>query len=180
MKQHSLLAFILGCWLGGSVLMGAVVAYNFAGVNDLFQRNPKLAQQAGFNPQDTDAKKASLLWVHSAELNRVFFHAWNRAQIVLGALALVLAIAARARRLPIALLALALALVIVTHFGLEPQIVELGRQLDFLPRTPPPPMLESFQQAHRVYFTAEIARFCLLLVACALLLLTAPRPPRSA
>lgn len=160
--------------------MGAVVSYNFAGVDDLFQRNPKLAQQAGFNPQDADAKKASVLWVHSAELNRVFFHAWNRAQIVLGALALVLAIAARARRLPIALLALALALVIVTHLGLEPQIVEFGRQLDFLPRTPPPPMLESFQQAHRLYFTTELVRFALLFAACGFLLFTGPRPPRSA
>ena len=178
MKNHPLLAFVLGCWLGGSVLMMAVVSYNFAGFEDLFARNPQLAQQAGFDPRDTDAKKASLLWVHSAELNRVFFQAWNRTQIVLGALALGLAIAWRARWLPIALLALGLGLVLVTHLGLEPRIVDLGRQLDFLPRTPPPPMLEAFQQAHRDYFIADTARFILVLVACGLLFFTGPRASR--
>jgi hypothetical protein len=179
MKNHPLLAFVLGCWLGGSILMGAVASYNFAGFDDLFARNPQLAQHAGFDPRDADAKKASLLWVHAAELNRVFFNAWNRAQLVLGAVALALAIAARARPLPIALLAAALALVAVTHLGLEPRIVELGRQLDFLPRQPPPPMLASFQNAHRAYFIADSARFALLLAAGGLLLFGAPTNVRD-
>jgi hypothetical protein len=178
MKNHPLLAFILGCWLGGSVLMMAVVSYNFAGFEDIFARNPRLAQQAGFDPRDTDAKKASLLWVHSAELNRVFFHAWNRAQLVLGSLALVLAVAARARRLPLILLALGLALVLLTHLALEPRIVDVGRQLDFLPRTPPPPMLAVFQAAHRDYFIVDTARFILVLTACGLLFSTGPRDVR--
>ena len=178
MKNHPLLAFVLGCWLGGSLLMMGVVSYNFAGFENLFERNPKLALHAGFDPRDTDAKKASLLWVHAAELNRVYFHAWNRAQIVLGALALALAITWRARPLPVALLALGLGLVLVVHLGLEPRIVELGRQLDFLPRNPPPPVLEPFQHAHRAYFMVDTARFVVVLVACGLLLVSGPRPPR--
>jgi hypothetical protein len=178
MKNHPLLAFVLGCWLGGSILMMAVVSYNFAGFEDLFARNPQLAEHAGFDPRDTDAKKASLLWVHAAELNRVFFQGWNRAQFVLGGLALVLAVAARAPRLPLILLALGLALVLLTHLALEPRIVELGRQLDFRPRTPPPPMLAAFQAAHRDYFIADTARFVLVLAAGGLLLLRGSRPSR--
>lgn len=180
MKQHPVLAFLLGIWIGGSLLLGAVVYYNFSGFDDLFERNPKLAQHAGFAPSDTDAKKASLLWVHSAELNRVIFHRWNRLQIALAALALALAIYWRARWLPTALLALALGLALLVHFGLEPQIVEIGRQLDFVARNPPPPMLEPFQQAHRNYWIAELARLGVLLLATAVLFGGGPRPPRPA
>lgn len=180
MKNHPLLAFVLGLWIGGSVLLGAVVYYNFAGFDDLLARNPKLAEHAGFDPADSAAKKASLLWVHSAELNRVIFQHWNRLQIVLAALALILAIRWRAHWLPTALLALALALALLVHFGLEPPIVELGRQLDFVPRDPPPPVLEPFQQAHRNYFIAELVRLGVAMLAATLLLWGGPRPPRAA
>lgn len=176
MKDHPLLAFVLGVWLGGSVLVGAAVSYNFAGFNDLFARNPRLAQAAGFDPRDTAAKKQSLLWVHSAELNRVWFTIWNRAQIVLGTLALVLAVRAHARRLPLALLALALALTVAIHLGLEPRVIELGRALDLVPRDPPPPALAPFQDAHRAYFAADTLRFCVLLAAAGLLLYGRSRP----
>ena len=157
------------------MLVGAAVSYNFAGFEDLFARNPRLAQQAGFDPRDTAAKKASALWVHAAELNRVLFQAWNRAQIVLGTLILALAVVWRARRLPTALLALSLALVIFTHLSLEPRVLDLGRQLDFVPRDPPPPLLGPFQDAHRVYFLTDTLRFCLLLVAAGLLFYGGPR-----
>jgi hypothetical protein len=180
MKAQPLLALVLGLWIGGSVFLGAVVYYNLAGFDDLFERNPKLAAQAGFDPADTAAKKTSLLWVHAAEQNRVIFHYWNRAQIVLAAIALALAIRWRAHWLTTALLALALGLALLVHLGLEPQIVDLGRQLDFVSRDPPPPLLEPFQQAHRNYFIAEIARLGLVLVAAMLLFWGGPRPPRPA
>ena len=175
MRDHPLLALILGAWLGGSLLVGAAVSYNFAGFADLFARNPRLAQAAGFDPADTAAKKQSLLWVHSAELNRVWFTAWNRTQLALGALALALAIRARARRLPIGLLGLALALTLAIHLGLEPRVIDLGRALDLVPRDPPPPALAPFQDAHRAYFAADTLRFCLLLTATGLLLSSAAR-----
>ena len=179
MKTRSLLILVLGIWLGGSLIMGAVVSYNFAGFADLFERNPRLAERAGFNPADTEAKKTSLLWVHASELNRVFFHAWNRTQLVLGALALTLALAARARWLPVGLLVAALGLVAYIHFGIEPQVVELGRQLDFLPRTPPPPMVEPFQRLHGLYFSAELLRLTLVALAALLLILNLKGRPSS-
>jgi hypothetical protein len=99
-------------------------------------RNPKLAAHAGFVPGDVDAKKSSLLWVHSSELNRVFFEAWNRSQLILGALAIGLALWSGAGRTSVLLLVAAVLLVAVAHWLLEPRIVELGRRLDFLPRNP--------------------------------------------
>jgi len=155
MKLAPLLYLILGIWLGGSVILGAVVAYNFSGFDDLFAHNPKLQEHAGFAPEDTSAKKSSLLWVHSSELNRVFFEVWNRAQMVLGGVALLLTTWSRGRRLVFALLAAATALAGLTHFLLEPQIVDLGRQLDFLPRDPRPPTLDDFKFYHGIYFATE-------------------------
>lgn len=171
MKLRALLLLVLGLWLGGSLVTGAVVSYNFAGFADLFERNPALAAHAGFDPADAETKKTSLLWVHASELNRVFFEAWNRAQLILGALAVILALWSRSGRLAVVLLALALVLVAAVHFTIEPQVVELGRQLDFLPRTPPPPQVEPFQRLHGLYFTAELTRLVLVTLASALLAL---------
>lgn len=178
MKLDPLLHLVLGIWLGGSVILGAVVAYNFSGIDDLFDRNPRLQEHAGFAPDDADSKKSSLLWVHSSELNRVFFEVWNRTQLVLGSLAVLLAVRGRVGRAPIAILAIAAAMVGLIHWVLEPQIVALGRQLDFLPRDPRPPMLDAFQRLHGIYFTAESLRFGLLCIATLLLLVPAMRATR--
>jgi hypothetical protein len=175
MKTAPLLHFVLGVWLGGSLILGAVVAYNFSGIEDLFARNPKLEAQAGFAADDAAAKKTSLLWVNSTELNRVFFEAWNRTQLVLGGLAVLLAVGARARRLPVVLLTVATVLVAVTHWGLEPKIVELGRALDFTPRVPPPPVLDEFQRYHGAYFLAETLRLGLVGIAALVVLTRAVR-----
>jgi hypothetical protein len=179
MKVAPLLHFILGIWLGGSLIVGGVVSYNFSGFDDLFYRNPKLQAHAGFAPDDANAKKSSLLWVHSSELNRVFFEVWNRTQLVLGALAVLIAVWGGAGRWALGLLVAATVLVGLAHFFLEPQIVELGRQLDFLPRDPPPPMLEDFQRYHKIFFAAEGLRFGLLFVATLLVLVGAMRSEQS-
>ena len=63
-----LLHIILGIWLGGSVVIGSVVAYSFSGIDDLFARNSRLEGVAGFTLEDINATKTSLLWVHSSEL----------------------------------------------------------------------------------------------------------------
>ena len=175
MRARALLILVLGLWLGGSLVVGAVTSYNFAGFADLFERNPALAAQAGFDPADTEAKKTSLLWVHASELNRVFFDYWNRAQLVLGVLALVLALLSRSGRLVPALLFVAVILVALVRFGIEPQVVALGRELDFAPRIPPPPQVEPFQSLHGLYFSAELLRLALVALAAALLVLRGPK-----
>ena len=173
------LYFILGAWIAGSILVGWQAGYNFSGYEDLFARNPKLAAHAGFELDDDLAKKTSLLWVYSSELNRVLFESWNRVQLVLGSLALLLSLGARQGWIVFFALLLSLCLVAFSHFFLEWRIVELGRQLDFTPRVPPPSELESFKSLHRLYFTTEMIRF-IMLVAAALLVLIRPKEFRDA
>ena len=112
--------------------------------------------------------------------NRVFFEAWNRAQLVLGALAVALALWGRSRRTPVMLLVASLLLVVFTHWALEPQIVELGRELDFVPRNPPPPVWEAFQHYHSAYFLVETVRFGLVVLATLFLVVPAMRGQQTA
>ena len=172
MKIRALLLLVIGIWIGATIAIGAVVSYNLAGFEDLFARNPPLASQAGFDPADSRAKKESLLWVFASELNRAVFAGWNLTQLAIGALAIALALIARARW-PIQLtLVLALALVAYLQLVLEPELVRLGRALDFVPRDPPPPGIPDFQRFHGLYFAAETLRFGLVLLAGALLVLS--------
>lgn len=177
-KALSLLYLILGAWLGGSILVGTAAGYNFAGFDDLFERNPRLAERAGFRPEDPEAKKASLLWVHSSELNRVMFESWNLIQLVLGVLAIALALSTRAGWIITAALCLAVALISYAQLFLSPELVDLGRRLDFVPRNPPPAELAPFRQLHGRYFALEALRF-LLVVLAAVLLAFRPFPVRD-
>lgn len=175
MKITAALFLLLGIWLGGSIIVGGVVAYNISGFEHLFARNAKLEARAGFSPDDVEAKKTSVLWVHSSELNRVFFEVWNRSQLVIGALSILLAALGRTGRLGLGLLVAATALVAVVHLVLEPQLVDLGRQLDFLSRDPRPPVEESFQRYHLLYMATESLRLGVLLLATLVLMI---RPMR--
>jgi len=170
MKLTASLVLLLGIWLGGSVIVGGVVAYNISGFEHLFARNAKLQARAGFTVDDVEAKKSSVLWVYASELNRVFFEVWNRFQLLIGALAVLLAAWAGASRLTLWLLLGATALVAVVHLVLEPQLVDLGRQLDFLPRVPRPAIEESFQRYHAVYMVTESLRLGVVLVATLVLM----------
>ncbi len=178
-KALSMLYLVFGAWLCGSILVGTAAGYNFAGFEDLFERNPRLAERAGFEPADIEAKKVSLLWVHSSELNRVLFESWNRTQLVLGVFAVALALASHARRIITGALFVAVALITYVQFFLAPELVELGRQLDFVPRNPPPAELAPFQRLHGRYFALEALRFALVALA-ALLLALRPFPAGDA
>ena len=111
---------------------------------------------------------------YSSELNRVLFESWNRTQLVLGALCIGLALVSGARRIITAALFLAVALIAYAQYFLAPELVELGRQLDFVPRDPPPPELVPFKRLHGRYFALEAVRFALVALAALVLVL---RPP---
>ena len=171
MKSSPTGTFLLGLWLGGSIVLFGVVGYNFAGIEPIFEVNPKLAEQAGFELSDDNAKKTSVIWVYASELNRAFFHYWNPTQLALGALTLLVVLVRAPRPLPLVALVLSVGIVAYLTFVLAPQLVELGRSLDFVPRVPePPPALAEFQRCHRIYSRLESTKIVLLLATfCSLL-----------
>jgi hypothetical protein len=99
-----------------------------------------------------------LLRYLSSELNRLYFQLWNIVQFVIGALVFwLLARSQSAARARWGVLAM-LGLVVVLIVWLTPQIVTVGRSLDFVPREPAPPALGRFGMLHGLYLVLEAVK----------------------
>jgi len=159
----------MGAWIAGSICMSAVAAEKFYTIDRLLARPPNAAfshvvQQLG-QPQARD-----LLRFLSSELNRLYFQMWNVAQLVIGALVLWLIVGSarpdppstRAARAVVAMLAI----VVLMLAYLTPAIVTLGREIDFVPREPPPPGMQRFWVLHAAYTSLEMVKLAIgILVA---------------
>ena len=130
--------FALGMWLAGTILVSVVAAQNFYTIDRLLAESPNatfmsLVERIG----RTEAR--DLLRYLSSELNRLYFQLWNVTQLVIGTLVLWLLAAnrsvAKARWGVLAMLGLVVFMIV----WLTPQIISLGRGLDFVPRDPAPP-----------------------------------------
>ncbi len=146
--------FVMGAWLTGLLIFSFVAAENFYMVDRLLARlgNRTFASLvAGLGqPQARE-----LLRYLSSELNRFYFQLWNFTQIALGIAALALIgsrqSSAKARWGVVAMLGL----VVLMVTWLAPEIVSVGRSLDFVPRDPPPPALNRFWILHGAYTLLE-------------------------
>lgn len=86
---------------------------------------------------------------------------WNVAQVALGLLAWWLV--GRAPRIRWGILTM-LGIVVLMLAYLTPQIVSLGRSLDFLPRDPTPPGMQRFWILHAAYTSLEMLKLVVGLV----------------
>ncbi|MEE3199179.1 MAG: hypothetical protein VX254_04035, partial [Planctomycetota bacterium] len=164
LNKTTSLVLVLGIWLGASILLLWVVGSSFPGVEKAVQNNEKLAERAGFEPGDSAAKKISVPWVVTGELNRQYFAGWNIGQLVLAGAALLCAARCR-QRATFLVLSIAALVVLALSFWLAPAITEAGRSLDFVPRDPPPAQEASFMSLHRWYTGLEVAKVILLVLA---------------
>jgi hypothetical protein len=156
--------FGMGLWTAGSLCVSVVATENFYTIDRLLNASPSgpfheaLARLG--DPQGRD-----LLRYLSSELNRLYFQLWNGAQILIGAAVLaLLAGDATARRARLVVAGM-LAVVVVMLAYLTPQIVAIGRGLDFVPRDPAPPSLGRFWILHGAYTSLEIAKLAAGLMA---------------
>jgi len=160
----------MGAWIAGSICSSVVATENFYTIDRLLASSPNAAF-ARVVRQIGQPQARELLRYLSSELNRLYFQMWNVAQLVLGALALSL-IAGSAKQDPAytgtrwagplgpaGLFVLAmLATVVVMLAWLTPAIVSLGRELDFVPRTPEPPGMQRFWILHAAYTSLEMLK----------------------
>ena len=152
-------AFCLGVWVMGTVCVSIVATQNFYTVDRLLD-GPGHAAFAGFVEDAGREEARNILRYLSSELNRLFFQLWNVAQIVIGGGALWLVRGLRApgaARLRWTLIAM-LAVVVVLTVGVTPQILAVGRSIDFVPRDPPPPAVATFGILHAAYTSLEMAK----------------------
>ena len=82
MSARRFLAFLLGVWLGGSLLVSVAAIHNLGSVESrLDSLSPAAAKL--IEPLGHDLA-GRLLRHHSSELNRAYFEQWGMAQLAIG------------------------------------------------------------------------------------------------
>ncbi|HWP84748.1 MAG TPA: hypothetical protein VNN17_06130 [Terriglobia bacterium] len=137
---------LLGGWLVGTVLIAWIAAENFWIIDRLLATSlhPSFHRDVSLLPP---GEARALLRYLASEQNRLYFVWWGWAEGLLGMALVLLAVRTGSGRL-LAGFALMLGLVLLSQLYLTPQIVSLGRSLDFVPREPPPPGLRRFGILH--------------------------------
>ena len=153
MKQRWAM-FAIGAWLTGTVLVSVVAAQNFYTIDRLLAGSTNAAFSSMVTELGQPQAREMLRYL-SSELNRLYFQLWNVTQLALGLLVLWLigrAPSARKVRWGIAGM---LGLVAIMLVWLTPEIVSVGRSLDFVPRDPSPPAMQRFWLLHGAYTLLE-------------------------
>ena len=159
-------AFCLGVWVMGTVCVSIVATQNFYTIDRLLDGPAHPAFTAFVEDAGRESARSVLRYL-SSELNRLFFQLWNVAQLGIGAAALWLVwgldspVATRVRWT----LAGMLTVVVVLTVGITPQILAVGRSIDFVPRDPPPPAIATFGVLHAAYTSLELVKCGAALVA---------------
>jgi hypothetical protein len=157
MHTRRLSVFLIAAWLSCTLFMGWVAVYNMKSV-DLTVKSPVDRIQREMRDFGLDRARA-LVRFHSAELNRHYFFYWEITQIALGiALSITILFATNGNRFAMTLAAIMLIVAIVQHFTITPQILEIGRGLDFATTDEMIDERRSFGVYHAYYSYAEIAK----------------------
>jgi len=157
--------------------MMAVAIGNLQGVDRLLEAPDPSASQF---IKALGADSARMLLRHQvAELNRFYFENWELVQICLGiGLTVTMLFATNGEKIYMGLCGFVLLLVIVEHFLVTPQIVSMGRAIDFVPEGAPSVERIKFWRFHNAYSTLEVLKM-LTLAGMSLRLMVIQRRNRS-
>jgi hypothetical protein len=126
-------AFLLGAWIGGSLLIILIQAENLRFTNSLLA-TPSDQAVAFMKKTGSHEDIATLLRYQAAEQNRRYAANWEEIQIGLGlVLAACLFLGTQRRIFPMVFCGLMLILVIFEHVGVTPELAFRGRETDFPP-----------------------------------------------
>ncbi len=151
-------ALLLGAWLGGSVFMDMVATENFRSVDRMLAAPTAQMKERVQTLGGHDAARV-LLRYQASEQNRQYFATWENVQIGLGLLLiLMLVVAGQRDRVTLWLAALMLGVALLMHFLLTPEIIRMGRAMDFGPLGRPSGESTRFWIFHGVYSALELIK----------------------
>ena len=149
--------------------MDMVATQNFRSVDRLLAKPAAPAAQQ-LQKLGPDAARV-LLRHHVSELNRWYFETWGLIETFIGAaLLLVLLFGSTERSLTLLLALLMLLIAIVQRSVLTPQMVFLGRIIDWIPADQPSPERSRFWLLHNAFTGLELLNWALGLFLTAKLL----------
>lgn len=159
MKIRYFTGWLLGAWISGSLFMILVATQNFRSVDRLLAE-PRTA--AGQIEQMGRDEARTFLRYQVSEQNRWYFEAWEKMQLALGVVLLVVVCTGLGEHRSFCLLVTAmLALLAVERFYLTPEIVRLGRLIDFVPPAASSPDRTLFWRFHGAYSAVELTKLAL-------------------
>lgn len=168
MHYRRLASLLVGAWLSGSFGMMVVATQNFRGVDRLLEA-PSAQAAPLLRELGDDARP--LLRYQVSELNRWYFQMWERTQLVLGIAVLgVLLFRAEGRPSMLILSSLMLASTAAVHWLITPEIIRLGRSIDFVPETVFSEARNRFWGLHTTYSIIETVKVGAGLALAAMLL----------
>ncbi len=157
MSARRLACLLLGAWLGGAVLMGWVAMESFRSV-DRAMKEPAALSTSQYQKLGPAAVR-QLLRYQVSEQNRYLFSNWELAQLGLGLLIFgILLFGTSVGQIELGLPLVMLLVVAVSHWFLTPQMVALGRVLDFLPSGAPALEESRLRTLHNAYTVLEILK----------------------
>jgi hypothetical protein len=162
--MRTVAGILLGLWLGLTCVVALVAAENFLMIDRLLAARPHAAFAAAVDQLGHGEARLTLRYL-SSELNRHWFGYSGWIGLALGAALLAIAWRLGGRQLRIGfgvMLAISLAMV----FYLTPQIVEVGRQLDFVAPGGNSAVRAVFGRLHGVYSTLELVKLAIGLWMC--------------
>ena len=160
MHSKRLTSWLLGAWIGCSLFMFLIATHNFKAVPDLLAEPggaKELIERLG-----PDGAKM-LLRYHSSELNRFYFQAWEFVQI--GVIAVVASLAWSTmgpRKTGRVLLVLIALILLAERSYITPEIVRIGRMMDFTPADTVSAARAQFWTLHGLYSGVEVLKVMLL------------------
>jgi len=155
--MRTVMALLLGAWLLGTLLVAGVAAENFFLIDRLLNSPSHPVFQKDVAQLSPEEARPMLRYL-SSELNRYYFQVWGWIEAALGVALWALAVWGLKQRKVIIGFSMMLAAVAVMTFYITPEIVEVGRSLDFVPRQPPPPALARFGLLHAAYTLVDLGK----------------------
>jgi len=169
MHFRRMACLLLGGWLTGGLFMASVATQNFRSVDRLLAK-PAAPARVQVEKLGQDSARA-LLRYQVAEQNRLYFETWGIVETVIGfALLLILLFGSTETNFTLLLALLMLLIAVIQRFVLTPEIVILGRVIDFVPAALPSPERSHFWMMHATYSSIEVLKWGLGCVLTARLL----------
>jgi len=149
---------ILGAWLGWTVFMWFAATRSFRTV-DRVLRKPDPEFEQAVQPL-THEQTRSVLRYLASEINRTFFRFYGWIQVLTGLLLAALLWRHSPRNtVGLVLVSVMLFLALILTLIIQPQIVSLGRSIDFVPRNPAPASMPRFWMLHGAFTGLDAVKF---------------------
>ena len=141
---------LLGAWVAMTVCMWFAATGSFRTVRRILEGgNSQFGEIT--RPLTSDQTRIAARHVAS-EINRTYFRAYGWAQLALGGALLILLLRQTPRdTTALIMIGAMLAVVAVLTFYVTPEVIALGRRIDFVPRNPAPPEMPRFGMLHGAF-----------------------------